>query len=150
MAALFLLRAGRPTSWRRPRNVDHRHALLLVVPAVKSLDAGDFNLVRPEEARDVEGGRLARLADLSRPLFLPIEGPDADHFALFIVVEICAALATQSEHGSNRRGKPDQARLHDGDGRREALEFGLRLPLLKTHSPTPHPSHTVAGCVFRS
>src|SRR5688572_14891339 len=92
------LRPGRTSAGRRPGNVDHGHALLLVVPAVEALDAGNLDVVRAEEGRHVNGRRLVRLPDLGRPFFLAVERLDADDLAFLVVVEVRADLAPESEH----------------------------------------------------
>src|SRR5438874_2185838 len=96
--AIRALRSRRPAPRRGLGDVDHGHALLVVIPAVEALDARYFDIVEAEEARDVDGGGLLRLADLRRSLFLLIERLDADHFAFLVVVEIRAGLAAQAEH----------------------------------------------------
>src|SRR5262249_57853319 len=106
---------------------------------VKALDSGNLDLVLTEEARDMQRCRLVGLTDLGRSLFLFVERLDADHLALLVVVEIRARLAAQAEHLGDRRRETGQARLNDRCGSRETFELGLRLPLFKSHSPTPHP-----------
>ena len=64
----------------------------------EALDAGDFDVIGAEERRHVDGGRLVGLADLGRALFLAIERLDADHLALFVVVEVGAGLPAEAEH----------------------------------------------------
>src|SRR4028118_1349886 len=85
---LFTSPAGRGlrpcgTAARRwPGDVDHGHALLLVVPAVEPLDARHVDLVGAEEAGDVQRRGLVRLADLRGPLFLLVERLDPDDLPL--------------------------------------------------------------------
>src|SRR5688572_9316227 len=77
--------SGRASARRRTGDVDHRHLLALVVPAVKSLDAGDLDLVEAEEARNVDRGRFRGLPDLRRGVIALVGGLDSDDFSLAIV-----------------------------------------------------------------
>src|SRR5207244_12327517 len=89
------LRPRRTSARRGAGDVDHGHPLLLVIPAVEALDAGDFDLVEAEEAGDVERGRLVGLADLGRPFFLLVQRLDADELSFLVVVEIGARSSAQ-------------------------------------------------------
>src|SRR5438067_7643327 len=91
------LRSGRTSSRRRTGDVDHRHPLLFVVPAVEALDARHFDVVEAEEARHVQRGRLVGLADARRAFLFLVERTDADDLSLLVVVEVRARLTAQAE-----------------------------------------------------
>src|SRR5438132_11740584 len=92
------LGSRRPSARRRFRNIDHRHALFLVIPAMEALDAGHVDLVRAEKTRHVNGCRFIGLTNLGRSLRHAIERFDSDDLSLLVVVEIRAALASQTQH----------------------------------------------------
>src|SRR4051812_15858943 len=84
--------SGWSSARRRTGNVDHGHPLFFVVPAVEAFDAGNFDVVRAEEARHVNGSGLVGLPDLRRSFFFLVERLDSDDLALLVVIEIRARL----------------------------------------------------------
>src|SRR5687767_512557 len=97
-------------------NVDDRHALFLVIPAMESLDARHVDLIVTEKAGNVDGGGLVRLANLGGSILASLERLDPDHLSLFVVVELRIALPAQLQHVGYGLGEPDQAGLNDCGG----------------------------------
>src|SRR5258708_35182181 len=107
---------------------------------MEALDARNLDVVEAEKAGDVQRGGLVGLADLGCPLFLLLEGADADHLPLLVVVEVGAGLSTKPQNQRHRRWKTDQSRLHDCRRGGKTLELLLRFPLLERHVSDSSPN----------
>ena len=110
--------------------------------------ARHIDFVETKKTGHVKRGRLVRLADLGRSLVLLVGRTDTDDFTFLVVEEGGAGLAAEAKHGSHLAGKSDQPRLNNGCRRRKSFKLRLRLPFLKSHSPTPHPTQTVRAYVM--